>query len=301
MGLCVRRPMQTVGDMVVRNAANSTTRLGAGLLGQVLTIQGDGTPDWQNPVSGFANPMTNAGDIIIQNSSNSTTRLGIGLAGQVLTVNGAANEAVWQTPAPPSTPTLNEVATSGASTGVSLSVGPLLTVQGDGASQDGQLKLNCSQNSHGVIIQAPPHSAGANYTLTLPDDDGTAGQVLSTDGSGALSWIAAGGSSAASSFTFDASIIPDTNSAYDLGSAEYKVRHLFLSDNSIKFESGDLGVAGGALTFQGEAMQVGSLAAVLTTLGVLSFADNGGALGGGLAIGDVYYNTTTSKLTSVTA
>ncbi len=28
-------------------------------------------------------------------------------------------------------------------------------------------------------------------------------------------------------------IIPDTNAAYDLGSAEYKIRHLFLSDNSV--------------------------------------------------------------------
>ena len=30
-------------------------------------------------------------------------------------------------------------------------------------------------------------------------------------------------------------IIPDTNAAYDIGSAEYKVRHLFLSDNSVYF------------------------------------------------------------------
>ena len=30
-------------------------------------------------------------------------------------------------------------------------------------------------------------------------------------------------------------LIPDTNATYDLGSAEYKIRHLFLSDNSLKF------------------------------------------------------------------
>ena len=28
-------------------------------------------------------------------------------------------------------------------------------------------------------------------------------------------------------------LLPDTNAAYDLGSAEYKIRHLFLSDNSL--------------------------------------------------------------------
>ena len=59
---------------------------------------------------------------------------------------------------------------------------------GDGVSTDGQIQLNCSQNSHGVKIKSPPHSAGASYTLTLPDDTGTTGQFLQTDGSGALSW-----------------------------------------------------------------------------------------------------------------
>ena len=43
-----------------------------------------------------------------------------------------------------------------------------LEVKGDGSSQDGYLQLNCSQNSHGVKIQSPPHSAGQSYTLTLP-------------------------------------------------------------------------------------------------------------------------------------
>lgn len=31
----------------------------------------------------------------------------------------------------------------------------------------------------------------------------------------------------------DSHIIPDTNSTYDIGSAEYKIRHLYLSDNSL--------------------------------------------------------------------
>ena len=55
----------------------------------------------------------------------------------------------------------------------------------------------------------------------------------------------------AAHFTWNDSLIPDTNSTYDLGSAEYKVRHLYLSDNSVKFESGDLGVAGGNIQFAG--------------------------------------------------
>ena len=37
-------------------------------------------------------------------------------------------------------------------------------------------------------------------------------------------------------------IIPAENSAFDIGNAEYKVRHLFLSDTSVKTASGDLRV-----------------------------------------------------------
>ena len=37
--------------------------------------------------------------------------------------------------------------------------------------------------------------------------------------------------------------IPDTNAAYDLGNAEYKIRHLFLSDNTVYFQGDFLKVA----------------------------------------------------------
>jgi len=62
-----------------------------------------------------------------------------------------------------------------------------LTVNGDGGSNDGQIQLNCSQNSHGVKIKAPPHSAGQSYTLTLPSSI-TNNYYLKTDGSGNLSF-----------------------------------------------------------------------------------------------------------------
>ena len=62
-----------------------------------------------------------------------------------------------------------------------------LTVKGDGGSNDGYLQLNCSQNSHGVKIKSPPHSAGQSYTLTLPQSI-TNNTFLKTDGSGNLSF-----------------------------------------------------------------------------------------------------------------
>jgi tetrahydromethanopterin S-methyltransferase subunit B len=68
---------------------------------------------------------------------------------------------------------------------------PTLTVKGDGSSTDGAIQLNCSQNSHGVKIKSPAHSAGQSYTLILPTSVGTNGQVLATNGNSTnqLTWV----------------------------------------------------------------------------------------------------------------
>jgi len=57
-----------------------------------------------------------------------------------------------------------------------------------GNTNSGSIKFNCEANTHGVTLKGPAHSAGATYTLTLPTTDGTADQVLKTDGSGVLDW-----------------------------------------------------------------------------------------------------------------
>ena len=64
----------------------------------------------------------------------------------------------------------------------------VVVFKGNATKGSGQFKLNCENNSHGITIKGPPHSAGANYILTLPNNDGDADQVLKTDGSGGLSW-----------------------------------------------------------------------------------------------------------------
>ena len=65
----------------------------------------------------------------------------------------------------------------------------VVVFKGNATKGAGQFKLNCENNSHGITIKGPPHSAAASYTLTLPNDDGSADQVLKTDGSGTLSWV----------------------------------------------------------------------------------------------------------------
>ena len=70
-------------------------------------------------------------------------------------------------------------------------------------------------------------------------------------------------------------IIPAVNSTYDIGSAEKKIRHLYLSQNSLKFVNNDdpeniieysLGAPGGVLTFDGEAVGGGGSSFSLNTI-----------------------------------
>ena len=65
----------------------------------------------------------------------------------------------------------------------------VVVFKGNATKGAGQFKLNCENNSHGITIKGPPHSAAASYTLTLPNNDGSADQVLKTDGNGVLSWV----------------------------------------------------------------------------------------------------------------
>ena len=58
-----------------------------------------------------------------------------------------------------------------------------ITAQGD-------LRLQDTTGGQYVALQAPS-TVATSYTLTLPVDDGTSGQALITDGSGALSWSSA--------------------------------------------------------------------------------------------------------------
>ena len=66
---------------------------------------------------------------------------------------------------------------------------PSLEAKGDGSSQDGYIQLNCSQNSHGVKLKSPPHSANQSYTLTLPSTAPATDKIMQTDSSGNLSFI----------------------------------------------------------------------------------------------------------------
>ena len=146
-----------------------------------------------------------------------------------------------------------------------------------GETDLGELRLIDQNNSGstGKFISLKAPQLTGDVTLTLPETDGDANQVLQTDGDGTLSWttMGGGGSTLLSTngggldvhdtgtgnagtsivkiktkvsgdtnaairwnFTAGGHLLPEVTEVYDIGSAEKKVRHLFLSDNSIRFK-----------------------------------------------------------------
>ncbi|GEM_PF-1244858 len=67
------------------------------------------------------------------------------------------------------------------------------------------IKFMDSSNANGVAINAPS-SLGSSYTLTLPINGGSSGDVLSTNGAGALSWVSPSGGGSVTNVTGTAPI-----------------------------------------------------------------------------------------------
>ena len=67
-----------------------------------------------------------------------------------------------------------------------------LSVKAEEDDASGLIELYDNDSSNKLTLKAPA-TIDSNYILTLPTTDGDSGQVLSTDGSGGLSWIASGG------------------------------------------------------------------------------------------------------------
>ena len=145
-----------------------------------------------NPIFEATGGDSNVG-IDIKPKGTGEVVVGTGAAAATVTSKGAFN-LVLDT---------NEGTNSGNITIVDAANGNIqLTPNGTGYTElvgntnPGAIRFNCENNSHGVTIKGPAHSASATYTLTLPTSDGNADEVLKTDGSGVLSWgVAAGGTS----------------------------------------------------------------------------------------------------------
>jgi len=90
--------------------------------------------------------------------------------------------------------TLTALSVTGNITGANLRATSNVEIQNRGI-----LFLNDSDNSNYIGLRSPAALAG-NFLYTFPDDYGSLGQVLSTNGAGTLTWEDAGGGSSATQF-----------------------------------------------------------------------------------------------------
>ena len=87
----------------------------------------------------------------------------------------------------------------------------ILGVKNQGSQSE--LRLYCeNENAHYISLKAPAHSGfNGNNELTLPATNGSAGQVLKTDGSGQLDWVSVTSASGSGIELTDLSVDPNSS------------------------------------------------------------------------------------------
>ena len=162
-GAVMNSDLDTKGEILVGDGSGDPTALSVGTNGYILTADSSEATG----IKWAANAGGGGGGAIGNVVEDTTPQLG-----GSLDVNGQ-----------------DIVSTSNGDIDLDPNGSGKVVAKGNATRGSGQLKLNCEQNSHGVIIKGPPHSAAADYTLTLPNTDGAANQVLKSDGSGNLDWV----------------------------------------------------------------------------------------------------------------
>ena len=99
---------------------------------------------------------------------------------------------------------------------ISTSSLPSFEAKGTSGQTEGYIQLNCAENSHGIKLKSPPHSAGQSYTLTFPSTAPATDKFLKTDNSGNLSFADAGGSMASGFANTDVNQTIQSSSLTDL-------------------------------------------------------------------------------------
>ena len=116
--------------------------------------------------------------------------------------NTAVNSDKLATDAVQTAKIQNDAVTTDKINLISTSSTPSLEAKGTSGQTDGYIQLNCEQNSHGIKLKSPPHSAGQSYTLTFPSTAPATDKFLKTDSSGNLSFADAGGANTPAFFAF---------------------------------------------------------------------------------------------------
>ena len=148
----------------------------------------------------------------------------------------------WVDASPPLTPQTGATVTTSDSAPSSPSDGDLWW-----KSDEGRLKVYYQDTDSTQWVDASPLETPTNITQTTTNGTNALTVTTSTTGSNANAIEIRTDNNTASAvrwrFTPPGHFIPFANAAYDIGNAEYKVRHLFLSDNTVYFQGDFLKVA----------------------------------------------------------
>ena len=164
----------------------------------------------------------------------------LGTAGQILSTTGGATAELDWIDAP----------SGGGATVTTDDSAPSSPTDGDlwWKSDEGRLKIYYADGSSNQWVDAfPLQAAPTSINNTTTNGTNSINTTTSTSGANANAIEIKTDNNTASAvrwrFTPPGHLIPNVNAAYDIGNAEYKVRHLFLSDNTLYYEGSFLKVA----------------------------------------------------------
>jgi hypothetical protein len=162
------------GSMLLSNGTNWTI-LGPGTNNQILTINA-GVPTWQNVPTAITS---------LNGLTNATQTFATGTTGTDFTINSAGSTHTFNLP---------DASTSArgvVTTGIQTFAGAKTFTSDVTLANQTDVRFGDADNSNYVGFQAP-NAVGSNVVWTLPNTDGSSGQVISTNGSGVLSWTSNG-------------------------------------------------------------------------------------------------------------
>ena len=133
--------------------------------------------------------------VLSSSNSNSAVNFGAGSKDVILTYpadKAVVEEANGQVSIENLQIDTNAIKSTDTNGNIQLEANGTGVVEVRGNTNAGSVFFRCENNSHGVTLKGPPHSSGADYSLELPNGDGSSGEALVTDGSGKLSFSSAG-------------------------------------------------------------------------------------------------------------
>ncbi len=145
----------------------------AGASGQVLSTNGSGVLSWVNDSNALTSVFGRTGVVVATAGDYTATQITNTAAGNIAAVTAQA--------------AINELDTEKVAKAGDTMTGQLTMTNAVMMNAQNQVRLGDSDSSNYVAIRSPV-TVTANVTLTLPATAGVANQVLSTDGTGLLSW-----------------------------------------------------------------------------------------------------------------